>query len=67
MVICENFHMWNMSLSQLAGYTPKIKFTCGKCKSYGEDRILMNAVKLDKPYIKCKFCGEINYIPITIK
>ena len=39
MVECKDFYMWNMSISQLFGYTPKINFICGKCDSFNEDRI----------------------------
>lgn len=56
--------MWNMSISQLFGYTPKINFICGECDSFNEDRIPIAAVKLNRPYIKYLNCGEINYIPI---
>ena len=64
MVECKDFYMWNMSIFQLFGYTPKINFICGKCDSFNEDRIPIAAVKLNRPYIKCSNCGEINYIPI---
>lgn len=66
MVECKNFNMWSMSLSQLFGYSPKINFICGNCDSYNEARIPIAAIKLDKPYVKCKNCEEINYIPIEI-
>ena len=66
MVKCKNFSMWSMSLSQLFGYSPKINFICGKCDSYNEERIPMQAIILERPYVKCKNCNEINYIPIKM-
>ena len=66
MVKCKSFSMWSMSLSQLFGYSPKINFICGKCDSYNEERISMQAIILKRPYVKCKNCNEINYIPIEM-
>lgn len=66
MVKCKSFSMWSMSLSQLFGYSPKINFICGKCDSYNEERIPMQAIILERPYVKCKNCNEINYIPIKM-
>lgn len=65
MVMCKNFNMWNMSISQLFGKTPKIKFICGECDAYNEIRLSVAAVECHRPYAKCNCCDEINYIPIS--
>lgn len=64
MVECRNFRMWNMSLSQLFGKTPKIEWICGRCDSYNESRLLVKAVQCGRPYARCECCDETNYIPI---
>lgn len=63
-VMCENFDMWNMSIFHIFGKTSKIKWSCGECGSYNEDRIAINAVECGRPHTSCRHCGTINYIPI---
>lgn len=65
MVMCRDFNMWNMSISQWFGKTPKISFICGECGNYSAGRIDVRAVQMGYPHIECKYCGEINYIPIV--
>lgn len=66
MVECYSFNMWNMSLSQLFGKSPKINFICGECQMYNEGRIPIRAIELGKPFLKCSYCNTINHIPICI-
>ena len=64
MVKCNNFEMWNMSLNQLFGKTPLVKFICGQCGHYSEGRMSVSQVRAGDPYLACDYCGTINYIPI---
>jgi len=67
MVNVKKLQMWNMSLSMLFGKSPKINYICGKCDSYNETRISMNAVRMGKPYVVCSHCGEINNTKIELE
>lgn len=66
MVNVRDLTMWNMSLSMLVNKSPKIKYICGKCGSYNETRISVTAIKLNRPYVVCACCGEINNTGLTI-
>lgn len=66
MVKVRKLEMWNMSLSMLVGKSPKIKFICGKCNSYNEARISLDAIRCKKPYVLCFRCGEINNTGLTL-
>jgi predicted SprT family Zn-dependent metalloprotease len=67
MVNVKRLQMWNMSLSMLIGKSPKINYICGKCDSYNETRISMNAVRMGRPYVICSYCGEVNDTKITLE
>lgn len=67
MVECYSFNMWNMSLSQFFGKTPKINYICGKCRHYNEGRMSVRQVEIGDPYLICNCCGTVNYIPIHYK
>jgi DNA-directed RNA polymerase subunit RPC12/RpoP len=67
MVTVKKLQMWNMSFSMLFGKSPKINYICGKCDSYNETRIPMNAVRMEKPYVVCSYCGEVNDTKITLE
>lgn len=66
MVQVRNLMMRNMSLSMLFNKSPKIKYVCGKCDSYNETRISLNAVRLGRPYVTCEYCNEINDTMLTL-
>ena len=65
-VQCKKFSMLNMSIAELFGKSPKIKYICGNCDGYNETRIPMGSIKCGRPYAKCNCCGIINVIPIHI-
>lgn len=67
MVNVKALEMWNVSLSMLVNKSPKIKYICGKCRSYNTTRISLTAVKLGRPYVICECCGEINNTGLTLK
>lgn len=64
MVRCKTFEMWSMSISQFFGKTPLVKFICGHCNHYSEGRMSVSQVRAGDPYLACKCCGTVNYIPI---
>lgn len=60
MVNVKALEMWNMSISMLAGKSPKIRYKCGKCRRYNSTRISLQAVKAGNPYVVCAHCGTVN-------
>lgn len=60
MVTVKDLVTWNFSVSMFFGKSPKIKYNCGSCDCYNEDRISLTAIRLGNPYVVCAKCGEIN-------
>ena len=52
--------MWSISISMLFNKSPKIKYICGKCEAYNKTRISLTMIELHRPYVKCKYCGQVN-------
>lgn len=62
MVTAKSVQGWNMSVSQIFGYTPKLLVVCGKCSHQFYTRTPM----VSYPTCVCPSCSELNQLPIEV-